>query len=85
MINLACMPRMGVSCIEIDLHTYKLSSYRVAGTVGLLLKDTQGDKSASLLTGFRKKKDVPVLRGSLLIAISPKDTPSGADAITYQE
>ncbi len=54
----------------------------MAGTVGkgvLLLKDTQGDKSASLLTGFRKKKDVPVLRGSLLIAISPKDAPSGAD------
>ncbi len=54
----------------------------MAGTVGkgvLLLKDAQGDKSGTILTGFRKKKDVPVLRGSLLIAISPKDAPSGAD------
>ncbi len=53
----------------------------MAGTVQkgvLLLKDTRGDKSASLL-GFFKKKDVPVTRGSLLIAISPKDAPSGAD------
>ncbi len=54
----------------------------MAGTVGkqvLLLRDAQGDKSGTILTGFRKKKDVPVLRGSLLIAISPKDAPSGAD------
>ena len=53
----------------------------MAGTVGkgaLLLKDAQGEKSGSLLA-FRKKKDVPVLRGSLLVALSPKDTPSGAD------
>ena len=50
-----------------------------AGTVGkaaLLLKDAQGDRSGSLLPAFiRKKKDVAVLRGSLLIALSPKDAP----------
>ena len=55
----------------------------MAGTVGkaaLLLRDAQGDKSGSLFPAFiRKKKDVAVLRGSLLIALSPKDAPSGAD------
>ncbi|XP_064393285.1 uncharacterized protein LOC135340813 [Halichondria panicea] len=53
----------------------------MAGTVGkeaLLLKDAQGEKSGSLLTAFRKK-NVSVLRGSLLIALPPKDTTSGAD------
>ena len=52
----------------------------MAGTVGkgaLLLKDAQGEKSGSLLT-FRKK-NVAVLRGSLLIALPPKDSTSGAD------
>ncbi len=54
----------------------------MAGTVGkgaLLLKDAQVDKCGSLLNAFRKKRDVPVLRGTLLVALSPKDTPSGAD------
>ncbi len=36
------------------------------------------NKSGSLLA-FRKKRDVAVLRGSLLVALSPKDATSGAD------
>ena len=53
----------------------------MAGTVGrgaLLLQDVQGEKSGSLLA-FRKKRDVAVLRGSLLVALPPKDATSGAD------
>ena len=68
------------ACLVIKLAYY---NFVMAGTVGkaaLLLRDAQGDRRGSLLPAFiRKKKDVAVLRGSLLIALPPKDSTSGAD------
>ncbi len=48
------------------------------GKAALLLKDTIGEKSGSLMTVY-KKKEVPVLRGALLILTSSKSPHSTAE------
>ena len=51
----------------------------VSGSSALLLRDTYGDKGGSWFPSLRKKKDQPVLRGSLLRPIAMKDSGSTAD------
>ena len=55
----------------------------VQNSAALLLTDSMGDKGGSLFTVFRKKKDLPVLRGSLLVSIPPKDAPTADGKPTY--
>ncbi len=55
------------------------------GKAVLLLKDTIGEKSGGLMTGY-KKKEVPVLRGALLILTSsnyPHSAAEGKPAHNY--
>ncbi len=65
-------------CRSLEALYYIYGWYLLVFPGSLLLKDAQGNKSGSLLA-FRKKRDVAVLRGSLLVALSPKDATSGAD------